>query len=375
MLDFKVKVPFFDASQLYKSDKAALDEAIQKVLTGGAYINGAEVETFANNLANYLNINYVTPCGNGTDALCLALMALGLNKGDEVIVPTFNFIAAAEAVSFLGLVPVFADVSRQDFNITAENIAEKINPKTKAIIVVHLFGAAADMEPIIELANRHQIFVIEDVAQALGSEYNGEKLGTFGTIGCTSFFPTKNLACFGDGGAVFTNNSLLGNKLKMLANHGQRKKYDHQYVGINSRLDTLQAAILCHQLTKLDLDIERRITLAQRYTAGLESLNMIIPKKREYTKHSFNQYCVLLQTSEERDKLEAYLHHQGISTMIYYSQPNHLQEAFSSLGYEVGDFPIAEDICGRVLALPISNITAEQQDHIINHIKSFFASV
>lgn len=375
MLDFKVKVPFFDASQLYKTDKAVLNEVIQKVLIEGTYINGPEVNTFSDNLANYLNISHVIPCGNGTDALCLALMALGLNKGDEVIVPTFNFIAAAEAVSFLGLVPVFADVSAEDFNITAENIEEKITSKTKAVIVVHLFGASADMQSIADLANKHQIYVIEDVAQALGSEYKGEKLGTFGTIGCTSFFPTKNLACFGDGGAVFTNDYSLGKKLKMLANHGQQKKYEHQYVGINSRLDTLQAAILCQQLTKLDLNIENKIASAQRYKVGLKSLNITTPQKREYTKHSFNQYCILLQTSKERDQLETYLRDQSISTMIYYSKPNHLQEAFSSLGYKIGDFPIAEDICSRVMALPIANITIEEQDHIINHIKSFFANV
>lgn len=375
MLDFKVKVPFFDASQLYKADKEVLDEVIQKVLNDGAYINGAEVEQFASNLSDYLNINHVIPCGNGTDALCLALMALDLAKGDEVIVPTFNFIAAAEAVSHLGLKPVFADVCPEDFNITAKSIEDKITAKTKAIVVVHLFGAAADMQSITELANKHQIFVIEDVAQALGSEYYGEKLGVFGTIGCTSFFPTKNLACFGDGGAVFTKDQSLAKKIKILANHGQRKKYDHQYVGVNSRLDTLQAAILCHQLKKLELNIERRINLAQRYHLGLQPLDIFLPVKKEYTKHSFNQYCILLKTSTERDKLSAYLQDHDIATMIYYSKPNHLQEAFSSLGYKIGDFPMAEDICSRVMALPISNITFEQQDYIIKQINNFFVNV
>ena len=177
------------------------------------------------------------------------------------------------------------------------------------------------------LANKHQIFVIEDVAQALGSEYNGEKLGTFGTIGCTSFFPTKNLACFGDGGAVFTRDQSLANKIKMLANHGQQKKYDHQYVGVNSRLDTLQAAILCHQLTQLEVNIDRKIALAQHYNEGLKSLNIDIPVKREYTKHSFNQYCIVLESASQRDQLKAYLAYHDIATMIYYSQPNHLQQA------------------------------------------------
>ncbi|RZK26696.1 MAG: DegT/DnrJ/EryC1/StrS family aminotransferase [Flavobacterium sp.] len=372
MLDFKVKVPFFDASEIYKADKLALDKAIQKVLEEGAYINGIEVEMFASNLADYLNISNVIPCGNGTDALCLALMALELKQGDEVIVPTFNFIAAAEAVSFLGLKPVFADVAPEDFNITAKNIEEKISSKTKAVIVVHLFGATADMESITNLANKHQISVIEDVAQALGSEYNGEKLGTFGTIGCTSFFPTKNLACFGDGGAVFTNDQSLAKKIRMLANHGQQKKYEHQYVGTNSRLDTLQAAVLCHQLTKLDSNIDKRIALAERYNSGLQSLAITFPNKKEFTKHSFNQYCILLQNLDERDKLKAYLQDHDISTMIYYAKPNHLQEAFSSLGYGNGDFPIAEDICERILALPIANLSNEQQDYIITHINLFY---
>lgn len=374
MLDFKVKVPFFDAAQLYSANKAELDEVIQKVLSDGAYINGPEVGQFAHQLANYLNISHIIPCGNGTDALCLALMALDLKQGDEVIVPTFNFIAAAEAVSFLGLVPVFADVSPDDFNITAKNIEEKITTKTKAVIVVHLFGAAADMDTIIELANQHQIFVIEDVAQALGSEYNGEKVGTFGTVGCTSFFPTKNLACFGDGGAVFTRDQSLANKIKMLANHGQQKKYDHQYVGVNSRLDTLQAAILSHQLTQLDLNIEKRIALAERYNEGLESLDIDAPVKREYTKHSFNQYCIVLQSSSQRDQLKAYLSDHEIATMIYYSRPNHLQQAFYSLGYKSGDFPVAEDLCGKVLALPIAHLSIAQQDDVITHINAFFAN-
>ncbi|WAC41461.1 DegT/DnrJ/EryC1/StrS family aminotransferase [Pedobacter sp. SL55] len=374
MPDFKVKVPFFDAAQLYSANKAELDGIVLKVLSDGAYINGPEVGRFANQLADYLNVNHVIPCGNGTDALCLALMALGLNQGDEVIVPTFNFIAAAEAVAFLGLTPVFADVSPEDFNITAKNIEEKISNKTKAIIVVHLFGAAADMEPILTLANQHQIFVIEDVAQALGSEYNGEKLGTFGAIGCTSFFPTKNLACFGDGGATFTRDQFLANKLKMLANHGQQKKYDHQYVGVNSRLDTLQAAILSHQLAQLDVNIEKRIALAQRYNEGLKSLDIGISVKREYTKHSFNQYCIVLKSSRQRDQLKAYLADQDIATMIYYSQPNHLQQAFSSLGYKVGDFPVAEDLCGTVLALPIAHLSITQQDDVIAHINAFFAN-
>ena len=375
MLDYKIRVPFFNASLQYSAHKTALDKAMQKVLSEGAYINGPEVGIFADNLADYLSINHVIPCGNGTDALCLALMALDLNKGDEVIVPAFNFIAAAEAVALLGLVPVFADVEADSFNVSSASIAKRITTKTKAIIVVHLFGAAADMDPIMALAQQHQIQVIEDVAQALGSEHKGRKLGTIGMIGCTSFFPTKNLACFGDGGAVFTSDTKLASKVNMLANHGQKKKYEHQYIGVNSRLDTLQAAILIHQLTQLDNNIEQRIKLAQRYADGLNNLNIKLPVKTVADKHCFNQYCIQLQDQSQRDSLKAYLEDQDISTMIYYANPNHLQEAFLYLGYKEGDFPISEDICRKVLALPISSaLSFEQQDYVIEHINRFFAN-
>ena len=375
MLDYKIRVPFFNASLQYSAHKTALDKAMQKVLSEGAYINGPEVGIFADNLADYLSINHVIPCGNGTDALCLALMALDLNRGDEVIVPAFNFIAAAEAVALLGLVPVFADVEEDNFNISRESIAKRITPNTKAIIVVHLFGTAVDMDPIMALALQHQIQVIEDVAQSLGSEYKGRKLGTIGSIACTSFFPTKNLACFGDGGAVFTSDTKLASKVKMLANHGQKKKYEHQYIGVNSRLDTIQATILIHQLKHLDDNIEQRIKLAQRYADGLNNLNIKLPVKTVADKHCFNQYCIQLQNELQRDSLKKYLGDQNISTMIYYANPNHLQDAFSYLGLKEGDFPIAEDICKKVLALPISPaLNFEQQDYVIEHINRFFAN-
>lgn len=374
MLDYKIQVPFFDASAQYLTNKAALDEVMQKVLKGGAYINGPEVKIFANDLADYLNINHVVPCANGTDALCLALMALDLSKGDEIIVPTFNFIAAAEAIALLGLIPVFAEVNASDFNIDVESIAKKITPKTKAIIVVHLFGAAADMDPIVSLANEYQIPIIEDVAQSLGGEYKGHKLGTIGAIGCTSFFPTKNLACFGDGGAVFTNEVELAEKIKMLANHGQKKKYEHQYIGVNSRLDTLQAAILTHQLKQLDDNIKKRSKLAKCYSDGLNDLDIELPKETANIKHSFNQYCIQLRNEAQRDSLKKYLKDQDISTMVYYTKPNHLQEAFSFLEYKDSDFQTSENLCRKVLALPISpSLTFEHQNYVIYHINHFLA--
>ncbi|WP_461791435.1 DegT/DnrJ/EryC1/StrS family aminotransferase [Pedobacter sp.] len=372
MPDCKIKVPFFDASANYISNRLQIDEAVKKVLESGSYINGPEVGLFADSLANYLNVDHVVPCANGTDALCLALMGMDLKRNDEVIVPAFNFIAAAEAIAFLGLVPVFADVDSHHFNICAKSIEEKITSKTKAIIVVHLFGGAASMDDIIRVANQHQIPVIEDVAQSLGSEYGEKKLGTFGTIACTSFFPTKNLACFGDGGAVFTNNEKLAHKVKMLANHGQQQKYVHKYIGVNSRLDTLQAAVLLCQLNTLDQDIEHRRTLAKRYANGLCDLTILLPEETAGIKHSYNQYCIQLSDFQQRDDLKKYLMDQGISTMIYYSQPNHLQEAFGSFGYKAGDFPVAEQLCNKVLALPVSpSLTFEHQDYIIEQIKRF----
>lgn len=373
MLGDKIKIPFFDASAGYASNREEIDGAIKSVLENGTYINGPEVGVFAERLANYLIVNYAVPCANGTDALCLALMAIGLKRGDEVIVPTFNFIAAAEAVAYLGLVPIFADVDAISFNICPKSIEEKITSQTRAIIVVHLFGGAASMEDIMKLANQHQIPVIEDVAQSLGGEYAGKKLGTFGAIGCTSFFPTKNLACFGDGGAIFTNDEELAHKVKMLANHGQQQKYVHQYIGINSRLDTLQAAVLLCQLRHLDHYIEKRRTLAKRYVNGLRDLTIVLPEETAEIKHTFNQYCIQLSNLPERDHLKKYLQDQGISTMIYYSQPNHLQEAFTSFGYKAGDFSIAEQLCNKVLALPVfPALSFEHQDYIIEHIKSFF---
>lgn len=370
-------IPFFDASKQYFAQKEKIDVAVQRVLSGGLFINGPQVGEFSSGLASYLKIDHVITCANGTDALCLALMALNLERGDEVIVPAFNFIAAAEAVALLGLVPVFVDVCEGNFNIDYFQIEKRLTPKTKAIIVVHLFGAPAEMEQIIEISKKHKLFVIEDVAQSLGSEYKNQKLGTFGHIGCTSFFPTKNLACFGDGGALFTNDDDLAERIKMLANHGQKKKYEHQYIGINSRLDTLQAAILNVQLNQLNGNIEAKRNIAEIYYQGLKDLNDIcLPREKPNVKHSFNQYCIALKNQQLRNGLKYFLQKAGISTMIYYPQATHLQNAFSSYGYQEGDCPVSEDLCKRILALPISPSLAElEQKYIISHIWDFFGDV
>jgi len=378
MLDYKsvkINIPFFDAVVQYLAQKEEIDVAIQKVLCKGVFINGLEVTEFSSRLASYLNVNDVVPCGNGTDALYLALLALNLEKGDEVIIPTFNFIAVAEVVALLGLIPVFVDSQDNDFNIDPSKIEGSISPKTKAIVVVHLFGAVADMERINLIAKKHKLFVVEDVAQSLGSEYKGQKAGTIGHIGCTSFFPTKNLACFGDGGAIFTNDKRLAKKIKMLTNHGQINKYEHQLIGVNSRLDTLQAAILNVQMVHLEKNIAKRRAIAKKYTDELGEIDSIkLPYEAINTLHSYNQYCVLLPDKAVRDGVKENLRQNGIGSMVYYPKPNHLQAAYAMYGYTSGDFPIAEKLCNRILALPIfPTLLAQQQDYIIKNIKDFFA--
>lgn len=371
LTDPKLEVPFFDAKAAYRSHQSEIDEAIQKVLLSGNYINGSEVTEFASNLADYLDVAKVIPCANGTDAITLALMALELKKGDQVIVPTFNFIAAAEAAALLGLEPVFVDIDTSSFNINVAELEKHITNKTKAIIAVHLFGFAADMRSIMDLAKKYNLFVIEDVAQALGGTYQDKKLGTIGHIGCTSFFPTKNLACFGDGGAVFTNDLDLAKKIKMLANHGQAQKYEHQYIGLNSRLDTLQAAVLNVQLRVLDQAIVKRKEVAGRYHQNLSGIASISLPKADPA-HSYNQFCILLANRELRNQLKSYLKENGVDTMIYYPKPNHLQPALANLDYQTGDFPTAEDACERILALPIhSHLDIEKQTLVTNIIASF----
>lgn len=371
MLDFKLKIPFFNAKAAYYNRQELINEAIQKVLSRGTYINGPEVAEFASNLAAYLNVGQVIPCGNGTDALCLALMALDLNPGDEVMIPAFNFIAAAEAVALLGFKPVFVEVDENSFNVDCAAIEGNITKRTKAIIVVHLFGLSSQMEQVLTIAKRNKLFVIEDVAQSLGGSYNGQKLGTLGHIGCTSFFPTKNLACFGDGGAVFTNDLVLAKKIKMLANHGQQKKYNHVYIGLNSRLDTIQAAVLNVQLSCLDKLIENRRGIASYYLQNLKGIAGIsLPQVDE--NHTYNQFCILLQNKELRDGLKFFLAENGVDTMVYYPIPTHLQLAFAKNDYKLGDLPVSEKLCDQILALPIyPGLSAENQTYIINLIISF----
>jgi len=363
-------IKMVDLHGQYLKIKDEVDKAIQDVITSSAFINGKQVEAFASGLAGYLRAKYVLPCGNGTDALQIAYQTLDLNPGDEVIMPAFNYVASAEAAALLGLKPVFVDVWEGTFNINENLIKEKITPATKAIVIVHLFGQSANMEPILEIAHQYGLKVIEDNAQSLGSNYkftNGDvKLtGTMGDISTYSFFPTKNLGCFGDGGALSTNDQDLAKKATMISRHGQGQKYAYEIVGCNSRLDTIQAAILSVKLRNLDSYIQNRVDAGHRYNQLFGNLpNVVRPSENSWSKHTYNQYVIRL---EKRDQVKELLKAAGVPSMIYYPSPIHLQKAYAYLGYKVGDFPVAEMLCNEVLALPVhTEITPQEQEHIIN---------
>lgn len=373
-------IQMVDLHGQYERIKSEIDAAIQEVLHTSAFINGPAVNLFAKELAVYNQANHVIPCANGTDALQLAMMALELKAGDEVIVPTFTYVATAEVIALLGLTPVFVDVEPDTFMLSPAAVAKKITPNTKAIVPVHLFGQCADMEAIIDIAGPHGIYVIEDTAQATGADYTFsdgtvKKAGTIGHIGTTSFFPSKNLGCYGDGGALFANDDILAGKLQMIANHGQKVKYYHDVVGINSRLDTLQAAILRVKLRQLDNYSASRNASAAHYDTELGQLaSLSIPARAANSTHVFHQYTILCQ-GFNRDELKAYLAEQGIPSMIYYPVPLHLQKAYSHYGSKKGDFPVSERLCEQVLSLPIHTEQDEEQlSYITRSIKEFLQS-
>ncbi|RZK18569.1 MAG: DegT/DnrJ/EryC1/StrS family aminotransferase, partial [Flavobacterium sp.] len=328
----------------------------------------------------YLNVKYVIPCANGTDALQIALMALELEPGDEVIVPSFTYVATTEVIALLGLVPIMVDVDPDTFNVTADIIKLAITPKTKVIVPVHLFGQVANMEEIMVLANEHNLFVIEDNAQAIGAEYtfaDGRKVkaGTIAHIGTTSFFPSKNLGCYGDGGAICTNDDELGAKIQMMANHGQVKKYVHKYIGVNSRLDTLQAGILNVKLKYLDQYSRARGAAASYYDKGLANLDGIqTPVRNPQSTHVFHQYTILVKNGR-RDELKKFLENKGIPAMIYYPVPLNEQEAFKNISRVIGDLAVSTGLCQAVLSLPIHTEMKETvQDYIINTIQHFYGN-
>jgi UDP-2-acetamido-2-deoxy-ribo-hexuluronate aminotransferase len=364
-------IQMVDLYNQYLRLKSDIDKSISEVLSGTAFINGPHVKQFKSELESYLKCKHVIPVANGTDALQIALMALDLKSGDEVIVPDFTFIATAEVIALLNLKPVLVDVDPDTFNIVPEKIRKAITKRTKVIIPVHLYGQTADMNEIMSIAEQNSIYVVEDNAQAIGAsaDYRGAmlKAGTIGHIGCTSFFPSKNLGCYGDGGAIFTNDDKLAENMACIANHGAKVKYYHDIVGVNSRLDTLQAAILSVKLKNLDQFISERKKAAEYYDQMLESIEQIqIPKRASYSEHVFHQYTL---KAERRDELKDFLASKKIPTMIYYPVGMHNQKAYKSSG----DFKVSDALCKAVISLPMhTELSEEQQNYIVESIKEFY---
>lgn len=361
----KREIVMVDLKGQYARLRNELDPAINSVLQSGKFINGPDVESFAEELAAWIGAKHVIPCANGTDALQLAIMALRLPAGAEVIVPSFTYVATVEVISLLGFTPVFVDVNPHTFTIDLHDLRRSITPKTKLIIPVHLFGQCADMQEISEIAKRHDLKIIEDTAQAIGANYifsdkRHAKAGTIGDIGTTSFFPSKNLGCYGDGGALFTNNDELAEQIKMMANHGQKRKYYHDIIGCNSRLDSIQAAILRVKLQHLDEFTEKRKSVAKYYRDKLKDIRGIsLPNCSRNSTHVYNQFTLKIDLSNRlginnlRDRLQLELKNKGIPTMIYYPVPLHLQKAYRTDNYPVGSLPMSERLCESVLSLPI----------------------
>ncbi|MFM7681742.1 MAG: DegT/DnrJ/EryC1/StrS family aminotransferase [Bacteroidota bacterium] len=371
------KIQMVDLVSQYEKIKPAIDSAILDVIQNAQFINGPEVIAFKEELEQYLGVKHVIPCANGTDALQIAMMALDLKPGDEVITPSFTYIATTEVIALLGLKPVFVEVNKDTFCVNAEAIEKAITPKTKAIVPVHLYGQAADMNAIMEIAKKQNLFVIEDNAQAIGSDYHltdGSvvKTGTIGDIGCTSFFPSKNLGCYGDGGAIFTNNDELAEKLRMIANHGQRKKYYHDVVGCNSRLDNIQAAVLRIKLRQLDNYIDARRNVADYYDGFFGPMKGVqIPFRSHDSKHVFHQYTLILD-GHNRDGLNEYLAAKDIPSMIYYPVPAHRQKMFASFGSADTTLPTTDWLTERVISLPIhTEMQEEQLERIANSVAEF----
>ena len=359
-------IQMVDLKKQYQHIKEDIDRGIHEVLDSSAYINGKPVQDFANSLAAYLEVKHVIPCANGTDALQIAMMALDLQPGDEVITPSFTYVATTEVIALLRLKPVFVEVDKQTFCIDPDAVRKAITPKTKAIVPVHLYGQSANMEAIMQIALDHQLFVIEDNAQAIGSNFTSSggkinKTGTIGTIGTTSFFPSKNLGCYGDGGAMFTDDDALANKLKMIANHGQSRRYYHDMVGCNSRLDTIQAAVLNVKLKKLDEYINARRKVADFYdNAFINHPALTIPFRAPYTKHVFHQYTLLVEGAD-RDGLHQFLASNNIPSMIYYPVPAHRQQMFAIFGGGSYQLPVTDWLTKRVISLPMHTELDDEQ--------------
>ncbi|MCE3227848.1 MAG: transcriptional regulator [Bacteroidetes bacterium] len=364
------KIQMVDLKGQYEKIKDEVDAGIQNVINSTAFINGPAVKEFQAQLESYLKVKHVIPCANGTDALQIAMMALGLKPGDEVITADFTYVATAEVIGLLGLVPVLVDVYPDTFDINIEELEKAITPKTKAIVPVHLFGQCSDMERLMAVAKKHNLFVIEDVAQAIGADYTFKdgtikKAGTIGHVGCTSFFPSKNLGCYGDGGAMYTNDSDLAQKLKMISHHGQSVQYVHDVLGCNSRLDTIQAVVLIAKLKRLDSYAEARNKVASFYDKAFANHPKLkTPKRVKNSTHVFHQYTLQLN-GVDRTKLKEQLAEKGIPAMIYYPIPLHKQNAFKSDRNKDGAFPVTEKLCASVLSLPMHT---ELDEETLNYI-------
>jgi UDP-2-acetamido-2-deoxy-ribo-hexuluronate aminotransferase len=372
------KIEMVDLRSQYERYKADIDSAISGVISSTAFIKGPDVRLFEEELQRYLGVRHVIACANGTDALQIAMMALGLRPGDEVITTNFTFIATVEVVELLGLKLVLVEPDPHTFNISVEAIKKAITPRTRAIVPVHLFGQCADMESILDIANQHGIHVIEDAAQATAAEYRFSdgtvrKAGTMGKIGCTSFFPSKNLGCYGDGGALFTDDDELATLIRSITNHGMKVRYYHDTIGVNSRLDTIQAAVLRVKLRHLDAFNEARQRAAAYYDTSLSALpGITLPFRADNSTHIFHQYTLRIANGD-RDKMRECLENEGIPSMIYYPVPLHRQKAYSHLGYGTDDFPVTGRLSGEVLSLPMhTELEDEQLEYITDCIRSEF---
>jgi len=374
------KIQMVDLIGQYEKIQQEIDKAVLDVIRSSAYINGPEVKAFQAELEQYLGAKHVINCANGTDALQIAMMALDLQPGDEVITADFTYVATAEVIALLKLKPVLVDVNPDTFTLDPAAVERAITPKTKAIVPVHLFGQCAPMEAIMDIARKYKLYFIEDTAQAIGADYyfkdgSKKKAGTIGTIGCTSFFPSKNLGCYGDGGALFTNDDELAKKIRMIANHGQSVLYYHDVVGVNSRLDSIQAAILRIKLRHLDEYAAARRAVADRYDLAFANNPKVkTPVRAQWSDHVFHQYTLVLN-GVDRTKLREYLASKDTPAMIYYPVPLHLQKAYVDPRYKAGDFPVTEHLCANVISLPIhTELSAETQDLIIQEVRSFLAT-
>ena len=365
-----MKVPAFDLTRQYKKISNELLPLLEQTFSKGQFILGENVHLLEEELANYCNTKYSLGVASGTDALLISLEALGIKEGDEVITTPFTFFATSEVISLLKAKPVFVDIDPVTYNIDPDKVEDAISPKTKGIIPVHLFGQMAEMDDLTYLAEKYDLFIVEDACQAIGAEYKGKKAGSIGDTGCFSFFPTKNLGGYGDGGLITTNNEEVYEKAKLLRVHGSSKKYYHEIIGHNSRLDEIQAVILRVKLRYLDSWIERRREIARIYSENLKELDIIVPEEKPYLKHVYHQYVIRVK---KRDELQNYLASKGIGTAIYYPLPLHLQKCYEDLGYKKGDFPEAEKASEEVLALPMwPELTNEEVYYVIESIKEFY---